>query len=440
MQTTHLLAPALGAALALSALTWAPAHAVSSCDGRVATIEVQATSNGSAPVVGTPGDDVIVGTPYGDNIDGAGGHDVICGLDGPDRIVGGSGDDRIFAGLDGDYSIDDGYTSDLVTPGPGNDHVDLGADSQALHIHQVDFGYTDRVVYTDAAGPVTVDLTAGTASGEGTDTFVVEGPAGVVGSAFNDVITGSPYDDLIQAGTGDDTVDAREGNDHLFVDGGVDDTFTFAPLEGGNDVAAGGPGKDTLVSGGGTDRLSGDGGKDYLSTTTSTLGSLQGGPGKDRLYARGQVDVSAGAGKDKIGYELQPGFRAEIDGDGGRDTLELTLSRAFTKGERVHVNRPRQRITFTGSTTRLAYFEVEQLIAIGGHPHWTFVGTGDDDRFSVLGGRSLRAFGRGGNDIFGGTGGRDFIDGGPGRDVARSSTGRDICVHVERANGCEVRR
>ena len=409
---TPALRPTLAAALSVGALSLgaalggaalgAPAHAAAAttCDGRAATIVVPATGYETAPVVGTPGDDVIVGTPGRDTIDGAGGNDVICGLGGPDTLSGGAGDDRLFGGFDGQYSIDNGYSSDLVAPGPGDDHVDLGADRQALDIHPVDFAYYDRVVYTDAAGPVVVDLTAGTATGEGTDTIVVEGPAGVVGSAFGDRITGSPYADLIQAGDGDDVVDGRAGNDRIVVDGGLGFTTSLPALDGGDDVAVGGDGRDGMISSGGTDDLSGEGGRDFLTTSPISLGQLRGGPDRDRVYAEGAVDVSAGAGKDQIHYELRPGFRTEIDGDGGRDLLDLGLSRAFGKGERVRVDRPRSRITFTGSTTRLAYSEVERLEVSGGHPHWTFVGTRADESFRVLGGRSVRAFGRGGDDVF----------------------------------------
>lgn len=440
MKTTALTTAVLGGTLVLGVLTGAPAHAAATCDGRAATIEVPATGYVTAPVVGTPGDDVIVGTPGRDTIDGAGGNDVICGLDGPDTISGGEGDDRLFGGLDGEYSIDDGYTADLIAPGPGDDHVDLGADPQALDIHPVDFGYLDRVVYADAAGPVVVDLTAGTATGEGTDTIVVAGPAGVVGSDFGDRITGSAYDDLIQAGDGDDVVDARGGNDHVVVDGGADTTFALPAIDGGDDVAHGGSGRDILVSSGGTDRLSGDGGKDFLTTSAASRGSLQGGPGKDTLQAKGPVDVSAGSGRDQIDYALVPGTRAEIDGDGGRDRLRIKLSRAFGKGEKVRVDRPRNRMTVTGSSTRLGYFEIEQLYGSGGHAHWTFVGTRAAERVWIQGGRSLRAFAKGGNDDLLGTGGRDLLHGGPGRDRADGSSARDTCVAVERARRCEVRR
>ena len=122
------VAAAAASSAAIVLLAAAPAHAAATCDGRAATIEVPATDYDTAPVVGTPGDDVIVGTPGRDTIDGAGGNDVICGLGGPDTLAGGEGDDRLFGGLDMEYSIDDGYRGDLVSPGPGNDHVDLGAD------------------------------------------------------------------------------------------------------------------------------------------------------------------------------------------------------------------------------------------------------------------------------------------------------------------------
>ena len=246
---------------------------------------------------------------------------------------------------------------------------------------------------------------------------MVEGPAGVVGSGFGDRITGSPYGDLIQAGDGDDVVDGRAGNDRIVVDGGLGITTSLPALDGGDDVAVGGDGRDGMISSGGTDDLSGQGGRDFLTTSPISLGRLRGGPDKDRVYAEGAVDVSAGAGKDEISYQLRPGFRTEIDGDGGRDLLDLGLSRAFGKGERVRVDRPRRRITFTGSTTRLAYSEVERLEVSGGHPHWTFIGTRADESFRVLGGRSVRAFGRGGDDVFSGTGG------GTSSTVAAGATG-----------------
>ena len=77
--------------------------------------------------MGTPGDDVIVGSDYDDVIAGLGGDDVICGRAGDDAIAGGDGDDRLFAGDDEEVPAPYDYpATGSISPGPGNDVVDLG--------------------------------------------------------------------------------------------------------------------------------------------------------------------------------------------------------------------------------------------------------------------------------------------------------------------------
>ncbi|QIK74847.1 calcium-binding protein [Nocardioides piscis] len=432
------------AALLTPALVAAPAAAADeTCDGRAATIVVPSYGHlRTAPFTGTPGDDVIVGTPRNDMIDGAGGNDVICGLEGADVLAGGAGDDRLFGGLDGAYFPDDDYYADVVAPGPGDDHVDLGADPDAQDIYFADFGHLDRVSYEGATGPVLVDLNAGTATGEGSDTIVVGGPAGVVGSAFDDRITGSAYDDLVQSGAGDDVVDGLGGRDVIAVDTtSADERGLGIVGPEGDDVANGGSGRDTLVSHGGTDVLAGGADNDFLHASVASDGLLRGGTGDDRLEARAApVVVSAGAGDDEIGYVVRPGVRNEIDGDGGRDSLSLHLAADFAKGTRVRVDRPRDRIRLTGSRTRIRYHQVEEFFGKGRRARWTFVGTRADERFATKQARWVRAFGRGGDDDLLGTTGRDLLDGGPGRDRAYGDKGRDTCVSIERAADCEVRR
>ena len=128
MRRTTTLTALAALAVAPLGLAAAPALAAETCDGKVATIVVllEPGTFSSAPVVGTPGDDVIVGTEQNDTIDGAGGNDTICGLAGADTLVGGDGDDRLFGGADAEYFSDDGYFGDLLVPGAGDDHVDLG--------------------------------------------------------------------------------------------------------------------------------------------------------------------------------------------------------------------------------------------------------------------------------------------------------------------------
>ena len=183
--------------LPLAALgVMSPAQAAeTTCDGRAATIAVPITASTYAtdPVVGTPGDDVIVGTPLADTIDGAGGNDVICGFDGADALTGGAGDDRLFGGLDRNYEYDDSpYVADLLVPGPGDDHVDLGVDLDSLKLCDCYTYITpDRVSYADSATGVEVDLATGLATGEGRDTIVGGGYFGVIGSAFDDHLVGN---------------------------------------------------------------------------------------------------------------------------------------------------------------------------------------------------------------------------------------------------------
>src|SRR6185437_13081676 len=78
-------------------------------------------------------------------------------------LVGTTGVDNIF-GLDG---------NDRLQGLAGNDTLDGGN------------GF-DRAVYTDATGPVTVNLAAGTASGAGAGTDTLVSIEGAVGGAFND--------------------------------------------------------------------------------------------------------------------------------------------------------------------------------------------------------------------------------------------------------------
>jgi Ca2+-binding RTX toxin-like protein len=79
---------------------------------------------------GTLGDDVLTG---------GGGADSIDGLDGRDQIDGGGGNDFLYGGAGYD-KLTGGSGDDLIVGGPG----------------------IDRAIYSDATGPITVDMAAGT--------------------------------------------------------------------------------------------------------------------------------------------------------------------------------------------------------------------------------------------------------------------------------------
>ena len=98
-------------------------------------------------------------------------------------------------------------------------------------------------------GPVTVDLTTLTATGEGTDTFAPT-PAGkftgIVGSPYDDVLTGGPADDQIHGGGGDDTITGGPGDDLVHGDlSWAPDKRNYDTFVPGDDVVEGGAGDDS---------------------------------------------------------------------------------------------------------------------------------------------------------------------------------------------------
>lgn len=414
------------APLGVVGLAAGPATAETTCDGKVPTIVVVP----GTPTTGTPGDDVILGTYAQDRIDGGAGNDTICGLGNGDTLVGGPGDDRLFGGLDDYYVPDDGYFGDTLVPGPGDDHVDLGDDPASANVDDVDRpARYDRVFYEDAPGPVTVNLSAGTATGEGTDTIVVPAfSGGIVGSAHDDVLTGTEGPDRIVGGAGDDRIHALGGDDEL--EPGT-----------GNDVVRGGDGDDYVMSPDrGRDRLYGDGGQDFVEA--SGRGSaVGGGGGDDYLVAELGATAHGGPGNDEIDADLGRRTRTEVDGgDGRRDVVRLRAPKSeFPRGSRYVIDVPRKRVT-VGGAKRARYEGVEDVRFSGRPGNLTYLGGPGRDRLSVSGGMQVKAYGRRGADILVGGSRNDLLVGGPGRDQLVGGPGRDRCIGGEQRRQCEVRR
>jgi Ca2+-binding RTX toxin-like protein len=145
--------------------------------------------------------------PGADQIRGRGGDDVLRGGGGGDTIRGDEGADQLF-GEDGDDFLYGGADNDVLNGGADNDLIDGGTG-------------IDWAVFDDG-GPVTVNLAAGTAIGQGSDRLVsIEN---VRGSAFADTIIGDNGANVL-AGNG--------GSDRLTGGGGAD-TFVIAPMTSGN--------------------------------------------------------------------------------------------------------------------------------------------------------------------------------------------------------------
>lgn len=161
----------------------------------------------------------------------------VTGSPGDDHIVG-DGNPNVLAGADGKDVIDGAAGDDLVDGGLGDDQLMGGAG-------------IDTLDFRSSSDGVQVDLQAGTAAGDGSDT--VADFENVKGSDLADDIMGDGGPNTISAGGGRDTVHGRAGAD--VGRGGDGQDFLY----GGNDddVLRGGAGKDQILGGGGKDVCSG---------------------------------------------------------------------------------------------------------------------------------------------------------------------------------------
>ena len=141
---------------------------------------------------GTAGDDVIVSGDGADIINTDAGNDRVCSGAGVDEVNAGNGNDSVLGGpgadtlrgqADNDTILgnagggDNDDVGDTITGGPGNDTLDgwvgddvlFGGAGDDTVIGEVG---VDLVEYASSPSGVTADLTASTATGEGSDTFV----------------------------------------------------------------------------------------------------------------------------------------------------------------------------------------------------------------------------------------------------------------------------
>ena len=391
-----------------------------SCGGRAATM----VAVEGRPTDGTEGDDVIVGSEGPDVVRAGGGNDVVCGLGGGDELDGGAGDDRLFGGLSG-RDENGVYQPDLVVPGPGDDTIDVGLDPEALTQGPEDNGPGfDSISWADSPAGVTVDLVAGTAVGEGSDTIVLHPAIRVVGSSRSDTVTGSDRDEVIDTGRGDDVVTAAGGSDS--VRGG-----------GGDDIVDTGDGDDGVSVGAGADDVdTGAGADDVLVGRGARGATVLTGDGADGILLDAAADVDSGEGRDEWTMTLRRDEqRFRVTGGPGRDEIWVVPGRL--RGVPMTWDNARGRV----STDRALFGRTsgfEHLVLADGVA-WTFVGSGVGevvDAYAIASPVVLR--GRGGDDRLSGTQDDDVLDGGSGRDVLRGSGGRDTCRGGEDVRGCEL--
>ncbi|MCB0908529.1 MAG: hypothetical protein KDB63_15570 [Nocardioidaceae bacterium] len=393
------------------------------CHGQIATI---VGTPGKDRLDGTDGPDVIAGLGGNDRIRGLGGDDVICGGKGADTIDGGDGDDQIWAGDNGRvplFESDPIAAGDTVTPGPGDDYVNLGFNTIGDGAYELDHLMFDR-----AAAGVTVDLAAGTATGEGTDTLVVPlPPAGsrayaveVQGSSHADVLLGTDAADELIGNGGGDHIEGRGGSDLILDHWDEGDLVS-------DDFMLGGPGADAITAGGGADVVRGGPGPDTLDDVDGDLDGV------------GGVHMWGNAGKDRLSVGLELVDGQVVDGGPGRDTVSFYNFIEGGLAQRVDgivdLGAGDTRLSRGGDSWHVALTSTEVLF-LPYKGFWEVLGTDADERVTSFGGK-LNAWMGAGDDAMVGTTGKDLLDGGPGKDRADGGPGKDACPRVEHKTSCE---
>ena len=344
-------------------------------------------------------------------ITGGGGNDILLGLAGTDTLNGGDGNDSLTGGAANDTLHGDGGNDTFAyVMGDGADAVDGGADSDTLNITAagaandvldvvlvggaltsvegglvsgVEFvtanlnGGTDTLSYAGTTEAVSVDLSAGSASGFASIANIENATGGsgddtLIGSALSNNLNGGDGADTLDGGTDNDTLVGGAGNDIYIANNGDTLTETLAGLaggtdlvlattnlftlannvenltfngagnftgngnglanvitaNGGNDTLNGAAGNDTLNGGDGTDTLNGGADNDALlggagdDTLNGDAGvdRLTGGAGNDSMNGGNGNDVfvfAAGFGNDTIaGFDANPA--------GGQDLLDVS--------------------------------------------------------------------------------------------------------------------
>jgi len=316
------------------------------------------TISGFENLIGTAFNDTLSGTATANVIAGGLGLDLINGLGGNDTLLGGDGNDTLQGG-DGDDSIDGGA------------------------------GATDIASYAAAATGVTISLLAVGAQatgGAGSDTLT--GFEGLLGSAFDDILTGDANANSLTGGTGNDTISGDLGSD--FIDGGSGlDTLDYSLLGAGitlNLISqsaqnTGGAGIDTVR---GIENVIGTAYNDVI--TGNEFGNVfTGGNGDDTLVG--------GLGNDTL------------NGGAGIDTANYATA---TAGVKVNLTILTAQSTVGAGSDTLSGIE-------------NLNGTGFDDQFTGDGANN-NLVGNGGNDILIGGNGDDIVNGGAGSDTASYAT------------------
>jgi Ca2+-binding RTX toxin-like protein len=382
-------------------------------------------------ITGTSGNDTLSGDAADDEIQGLGGNDLLQGQAGNDLLLGDVGQDSLWGG-EGDDTLDGGtndslvgtdwayyngataavsvnLTTGLAAGGAGNDTLtgvesvlasdynDTLVGNSATNFLEGGLGDdvmdgaggSDWVSYQFATSAMTVSLATGTASGQGSDTFV--NMERIRGGAFGDSLTGDGFGNYLRGSGGNDTLTGNGGND----------IFQWDTLEDS-----------------GTDRITDFGYNDILmfqagSGPLTLTGPILAGDTPTSL-AQGRVMVgtpSGGVTKVYVGTDSVAGADLTIELVGS-----YTPSSFFISGD-----------AYAG-----------YLYATGpGSGNDSLLGSAHADTIDGSGGNDT-IDGLGGNDSLLGNSGDDSITGGAGDDTLTGGSGNDtFAFDLTQANGID---
>jgi Ca2+-binding RTX toxin-like protein len=326
-----------------------------------------------------------------------------------------SGIDDIIGSAQGDTLTGDADAfGNYITPGAGDDKVD-----------GVSTADEDTIDYSDATAAVTVDLTAGTATGgSGNDTLAnIED---VQGSDFDDTISGTDTFNGLFGGDGNDLIAGMAGDDDLEGEGGVDTvdyswSASSVDLELSCDAATAGNGD----IGGTTNPTNDDIFTIENAILTADDDSFAGNQFANTVWPMGgqnSLDGDAGVscttfggGGDTVDYSVGYDIGVEVNMAGGATAGDAAINFENAVGTAFADS-----ITGNDSSNTLK----------GGKGDDNVRGGGGDDTIKVAGGDDAVRAGSGDDDLYGGAG-NDYLNGGGGDDFCKSGKGKDKVVKCE---------
>ena len=343
-----------------------------------------------------------------------------------------------------------GEGNDTLTGGLGNDTLEGGAGNDQLDGQ----GGFDTANYALASSGVKVNLaSSGVQSTGGAGNDKVLNIEGLIGSAFNDVLTGNSAANQLIGLDGNDTLNGGAGDDSLL--GGSGNDYLTGGL--GTDSLDGGDNNDTLVidnfdtsviGGAGVDKVTMSGvtagvtlnltsgqietvqatsstfNNDFDATGATWAVNIAGGAGNDTILGGNMNDtLNGGAGDDSMsggsGNDYLTGGQGAdaLDGGDNSDTLLIdNLDTDVIGGAGI------DKVTVTGATAgvtlNLTSGEIETVQATSSTFNNVFDATGATWAVNIAGGS--------GSDLLTGGNLNDTLNGGAGDDTLIGNLGNDF--------------